>query len=92
MESIFEELPRVGWGSRGNPCFWNYLKERLPENLTADNIEDWIKEEHLKLTGEELTEDSSVYVEEFAEGGMSSGIITGDWWIVTGIPILKSRI
>ena len=46
----------------------------------------------MKLTGEELAEDSSVYVEEFADGGMSSGIITGNWWIVTGIPILKSRI
>lgn len=36
--------------------------------MTADKFEQWIKEEHLKLIGQELTMDSSVYVEEFAHG------------------------
>lgn len=89
--NIFDELPAT-WGSRGNPYFWEYLKDRIPEDMSADKIEQWIKEEHKNLTGQELTEESYIYVEQFAHGGMSSGMVYGEWWITTGIPLLKSRL
>ena len=88
---IFDEQPGA-WGSRGNPYFWEYLKEHIPNDMTAEKLEEWIKEEHLKLTGEELTMDSSVYIEEFAHGGMSSGVVYGEWWLTIGIPMLKNRL
>ena len=79
-------------GLRGDSYFWKYLQEHIPEDMTANGIKQWIKNEHYKLTGKRLTLWSTEYVEEFAHGGMSSGRISGEWWLTTGIPLLKSRL
>ena len=93
LSAIFEEKPDR-WGFRGDPYFWDYLKEKAEEMdpLSPDELEAWIKAEHLAVSGEELTCDSIVRVERFAHGGMSSGGIAGEWWTETGIPLLKSRL
>ncbi len=95
LSVIFEEEPNVGWGSRGNPGFWEHLKKRASDiemPISDDALEAWIKEEHLKLTGVELTAESDVYVGEFDHGGMSAGRVFGEWWIALGIPLLKKRM
>lgn len=56
------------------------------------DLDAWIIDEHLSLTGKELTINSNVFVEEFDRGGMSSGYIFGEWWFDIGIPILKERL
>ena len=95
LSAIFEEKPER-WGFRGDPYFWDYLKE-LAENMdiiSSDELEKWIKEEYLSVSGKELTdiyEDFAV-VEQFAHGGMSSGGVDNLWWMETGIPLLKSRL
>lgn len=91
-KDIIFETPHVGWGSRGNPYFWEYLKNHFPDGMTMEKLENWIKEQHIIVTGQELTMDSSVYVEEFSHGGMSSGVIYGEWWYTVGIPLLKRRL
>ena len=60
--------------------------------MTANGIKQWIKNEHYKLTGKRLTLWSTEYVEEFAHGGMSSGRISGEWWLTKVISLLKSRL
>ena len=76
LSVIFKEKPQR-WGFRGDPYFWDHLKE-LAENMdiiTPDELKKWIKEEYLSVSGKELTdkyEDFAV-VEQFAHGGMSSG-------------------
>jgi hypothetical protein len=95
LSVIFREEPDCGWGSRGNPCFWEYLEERAKNkelSVTGDELEHWIKEEHLVLTGKEMTMESDVFVKAFDHGGMSSGRVTGEWWLLTGIPLLKERL
>lgn len=95
LSVIFEEKPER-WGFRGDPYFWDYLK-KLAENMdiiSPDELEKWIKEEYLSVSGKELTdiyEDFAV-VEQFAHGGMSSGGVDNLWWIEKGIPLLKSRL
>ena len=95
LSVIFEEKPER-WGFRGDPYFWDYLKE-LAENMdiiSPDELEKWIKEEYLSVSGKELTdiyEDFAV-VEQFAHGGMSSGGVDNLWWVKEGIPLLKSRL
>ena len=95
LSAIFEKKPER-WGFRGDPYFWDYLKE-LAENMdiiSPDELEKWIKEEYLSVSGKELTdiyEDFAV-VEQFAHGGMSSGGVDNQWWMETGIPLLKSRL
>ncbi len=95
LSKIFEDKPK-SWGFRGDPYFWEYLKERA-ENmdiLSADELEAWIKEEYASLAGKELTDrymDFAV-IEQFKHGGMSSGGVDNLWWMEEGIPLLKSRL
>ena len=95
LSVIFEEKPER-WGFRGDPYFWDYLKN-IAENMdmiSADELEKWIKEEYLSLSGKPLTDkymDFAV-IEQFAHGGMSSGGVDNEWWVNEGIPLLKSRL
>lgn len=95
LSAIFEDRPDT-WGYRGDPYFWDYLKDKA-ENIDAgalspDGLEEWIKKEHLAVSGKELSPYADAYVEAFAHGGMSSGGIAGNWWTESGIPLLKSRL
>ena len=95
LSTIFEEKPER-WGLRGDPYFWDYLKERA-ENmalLSSDELEEWIKEEYLLLSGKAMTDEYMDFavVERFAHGGMSSGGVDNTWWMKEGIPLLKSRL
>ena len=95
LSIIFEEKPGR-WGFRGDPYFWDHLKG-LAEDMdiiSPDELEAWIKEEYLSLSGKILSDrygDFAV-IKEFAHGGMSSGGVDNLWWVETGIPLLKSRL
>ena len=95
LSIIFEEKP-ARWGLRGDPYFWDYLKNLAEsmEMISPGELEEWIKAEYLSLSGKELTDkymDFAV-IEQFAHGGMSSGGVANQWWVNTGIPLLKSRL
>ena len=95
LSVIFEEKPER-WGFRGDPYFWDYLKN-IAENMdmiSADELEKWIKEEYLSLSGKPLTDEYMDFavIEQFAHGGMSSGGVDNEWWVNEGIPLLKSRL
>ncbi len=95
LSSIFEERPKQ-WGFRGDPYFWDYLKE-LAENMdliSPDEQEEWIKKEYLSLSGKILTDQYGDYaiIKQFAHGGMSSGGVDNGWWMEEGIPLLKSML
>lgn len=93
LSTIFENQPE-SWGLRGDPYFWEYLKNQAEsmDILSPEDLEAWIKKEHFELSGVEMTTDSMAYVEQFAHEGMSSGGISGEWWNENGIPMLKSRL
>lgn len=92
---IFEEKPER-WGFRGDPYFWEYLKECAEdmELISPDELEEWIKGEYFTLSGKELTDKYGDFavIDRFAHGGMSSGGVDNLWWIEEGIPLLKSRL
>ena len=95
LSKIFEEKPKR-WGFRSDPYFWDHLKERAEsmDLISPDELEKWIKAEYLSVSGKALTDkymDFAV-VEQFAHGGMSSGGVDNQWWVETGIPLLKSRL
>ncbi|MBQ2517837.1 MAG: MobA protein [Clostridia bacterium] len=95
LSIIFQEKPRQ-WGFRGDPYFWDHLKERAEEMeiVSPEELEAWIKEEYLSVSGKELTDEYMDFavVKEFAHGGMSSGGVDNQWWMEEGIPLLKSRL
>ena len=95
LSAIFEEKPER-WGFRGDPYFWDYLKE-LAEHMdmiTPDELEKWIKEEYFSLSGKAMTDEYEDFavIEQFAHGGMSSGGVDNQWWMEEGIPLLKSKL
>ena len=95
LSVIFEEKPSR-WGFRGDPYFWDYLKD-LAENMdivSPEELEKWIRDEYLSLSGKPLTDEYMDYakIEQFAHGGMSSGGVDNRWWVEEGIPLLKSRL
>jgi len=95
LSAIFEEKPKR-WGFRGDPYFWDHLKG-LAENMeliSPDELEKWIQEEYLSLSGKAMTDQYGDFavIDEFAHGGMSSGGVDNLWWLETGIPLLKSRL
>ena len=95
LSVIFEDKP-AQWGFRGDPYFWDYLKERA-ENMdiiTPDALEAWIKAEYLSLSGKPMTDKYGDFarIAQFAHGGMSSGGVDNLWWMDEGIPLLKSRL
>ena len=95
LSIIFEEKPE-SWGFRGDPYFWDHLKE-LAENMdliSPDELEEWIKKEYFSLSGKILTDKDVDYgvAEQFAHGGMSSGCVDNLWWTEIGIPLLKNRL
>lgn len=95
LSVIFEEKPQR-WGFRGDPYFWDYLKERAEkmEVLSPGELEEWIKKEYLTVSGKALTNEYGDFavVKQFAYGGMSSGGLDNEWWMQEGIPLLKSRL
>ncbi len=95
LSILFEEKPE-SWGFRGDPYFWDYLKERAEsmEMVSPDELEAWIKKEYLSVSGKALTDEYGDFavVGQFAHGGMSSGGVDNLWWIDMGIPLLKSRL
>ena len=95
LSKIFEEKPAV-WGFRGDPYFWDHLKELAEsmDQISPNELERWIKEEYLSLSGKARTSEYGDFavIERFAHGGMSSGGVDNEWWMNEGIPLLKSRL
>ncbi len=95
LSKIFEEKPKR-WGFRGDPYFWDYLKEQAEDMdlISSDELEEWIKEEYCSLSGKPLTDEYMDFavIKQFAHGGMSSGGVDNTWWMEEGIPLLKSRL
>lgn len=90
IENIFEPTPEQ-WGLRGDPYLWESLRnyfeqEGLPEDIDEFEIE-LIKLFKLK-TGKSVFDMYSVFVDEYAHGGMSSGHIAIDKWRDSFIPLL----
>ena len=95
LSVIFEEKPDR-WGFRGDPYFWDHLKDiaKNMDLISPDELEQLIKEEYLSLSGKALTDEYMDFavIKQFAHGGMSSGGVDNRWWMREGIPLLKSRL
>ena len=95
LSVIFEEKPDR-WGFRGDPYFWDHLKDiaKNMDLISPDELEQLIKEEYLSLSGKALTDEYMDFavIQQFAHGGMSSGGVDNRWWMREGIPLLKSRL
>ena len=45
----------------------------------------------MEVTGEQLSVECKPFVKEYDNGGMSSGVLSGRFWVENGIPLLVER-
>lgn len=87
--------PPLQWGLRGDPYLWQEMAEvlvgiPLPSGEMPFNA--LLEATFERLVGSPLDETaSSVFVERYSHGGMSSGQVSIGFWRETGFPLLRSR-
>jgi hypothetical protein len=95
VSALFDPEPQA-WGLRGDPYLWRALRAHLAGQdipATADELNGLLHEAFRELAGTDLASSpaSSVYREQYAHGGMSSGMISLDAWRQRLMPMLAER-
>jgi hypothetical protein len=95
MPALFDPEPQT-WGLRGDPHLWRALRAHLAGRdipASAGEVADLLHEAFRELAGTDLASDpaTSVYCEQYAHGGMSSGMISLDTWRQRLMPMLIER-
>ena len=93
LSEIFK-VPPSKYGFRGDPHFWKYLEgyfSKVAFPYSEKELIDDIYRLFYEVSGVQLTVDARVYVEQFAHGGMSSGQLSGEFWVNSGIPMIVGR-
>ena len=90
---FFEERP-FQWGLRGDPHVWNEMSEYFSGTPILDTIEELvtlIERAFESLTGHSISEKDNFYIERFSYGGLSSGMVSPEYWRDIAIPMLRER-
>jgi hypothetical protein len=95
VTDLFEPEPEQ-WGLRGDPYVWRALAAHLAGTYlppSAAEIESMLYAAFNRLVAVDLATDPSpsVYREEFAHGGLSSGHVSLDTWRAYLMPMLVDR-
>ena len=95
MSALFDPEPQT-WGLRGDPYLWLALRARLAGEdvpASAGELAGLLYAAFRELAGIDLASDpaTSVYREQCALGGMSSGMISLDTWRQRLMPLLVER-
>jgi hypothetical protein len=95
MSVLFDPEPQT-WGLRGDPYLWRALRAHLADQdipASPGELAGLLHQAFHELVGIDLDSDPaiSVYQEQYAHGGMSSGMISLDTWRQRLIPILAER-
>lgn len=95
MAALFHPEP-AQWGLRGDPHLWQALRDHLASTAVPASEAELIAILHdaiRELAEIDLASDnaSSAYREQYARGGMSSGMISLDTWRQRLIPLLAQR-
>ena len=89
------KLEPAQWGFRGDPYLWEEMATALSDVLLPSaeaQLNALLEETFLRLVGSSLDSSaSSVFVERYSHGGMSSGRVSLAFWRETGFPLLRSR-
>jgi hypothetical protein len=95
MSELFDPEPER-WGLRGDPHVWRALRDHLATTDIPSSVgetDSLLRVTFDELVGVDLATDaeSSVYREQFAHGGMSSGMVCLDAWRERLLPLLAER-
>ena len=95
VSDLFDPEPQT-WGLRGDPHLWRALRARLAgqaASASAGELANLLHAAFRELAGTDLTSDpaSTAYLEQYAHGSMSSGMISLDTWRQQLMPMLFER-
>ncbi len=94
LSELFQPEP-IKWGLRGDPYLWQEMSEALaalPLPSSEAQLAEILEATFERLVGLPITaQESSVFVERHAHGGMSSGHISLKFWRETAVPLLLAR-
>lgn len=95
VADLFSPEP-MRWGLRGDPWVWQAMCDHLTGTYlppTLAEVEAMLYAAFNRLVGIDLATalEASVYRQEFAHGGMSSGGIHLNTWRIDLIPLLIDR-
>lgn len=95
VSSLFDPEPQT-WGLRGDPYLWRALRAHLAgQEIPASpgELDRLLHDAFRELAGADLASDPaiSVHREQYAHGGMSSGMISLDTWRQRLMPMLAER-
>ncbi|RYC70062.1 YpsA SLOG family protein [Spirosoma sordidisoli] len=91
---LFRKEP-AQWGLRGDPYLWAELRQAgetlmLPES--TDALKELLRLLIHNLTGLELKPGQEQQVSRYKFGGMSSGVVSANFWLEEAIPLLRHRL
>ena len=93
VDELFENEPKQ-WGLRGDQYLWRELRIKLATvelPPTRSGLHRLLERAFYQATGESLSFCNEVWIERFAHGGMSSGIVSGEFWRSQGFPLIVER-
>ena len=95
VSALFDPEPQT-WGLRGDPYLWRALRARLAGQgipASPSELASLLHQAFRELAGTDLASDpaTSVYLEQYARGGMSSGMISLEAWRQRLMPMLVER-
>ncbi len=95
VSALFDPEPQT-WGLRGDPYLWRALRAHLAGRdipPSPGELAGLLYQAFRELAGTDLDSDpaTSVYREQYAHGGMSSGMISLDAWRQRLMPLLAER-
>jgi hypothetical protein len=93
VSDLFDPAPS-GWGLRGDLFLWMEMRQALchvpiPEH--SETVSRIISCTFTALTGDDLNSRAEVHVPRLARGGMSSGMVSGEFWSDIFIPMMQQR-
>lgn len=94
LSDLFKPEP-AGWGFRGDPYLWEEMASALsdvPVPSTLAQLNVLLETSFASLVGSPLESlESSVSVERYSHGGISSGRVSLAFWRAKGLPLLRFR-
>ena len=91
---LFDEVPEQ-WGLRGDPYLWSDMRAWFAATALpcdTDTLVGQVGTAFKALTGHDLHESAPFHVEKYAHGGMSSGVISPEFWQGRALPLLSARL
>jgi hypothetical protein len=93
ISDLFDPAP-TPWGLRGDLFLWMEMRQALCHAeipRQPDGLIEAVSAAFRALTGTSLERDATVQITRFARGGMSGGMVSGEFWSEQFIPLLVRR-